>query len=366
MPAPHGRDPEVTRESLVKWFAHKLVDATDIRVSELSAPATTGFSNDTLLFDLEWTENGRPRSEALVARIKPTGYQVFPEYDLGLQYRVQSMLADTDVPVARMFMQEEGSDLLGAPFYLMERVEGRIPTDNPPYHVGGWITEIRPEDRATLWWSGLEVMAKIHTLDWKGLGFDFLDAPESGATPIEQELAYYESYLEWARRGRPAPVCTPALEWLKDNRPRNEEPTALCWGDARIGNMIFRDFQCVAVLDWEMVTLGNPVKDLAWWVFLDHHHSAGIESPRLPGFPTRDETVARWEDRTGIRAEHLEYYETYAAFKFSVIMMRLAQQMIEYGVMAADSTFEVDNIPSRLLAKMLDLRPPGEAALAWP
>jgi aminoglycoside phosphotransferase (APT) family kinase protein len=139
----------------------------------------------------------------------------------------------------------------------------------------------------------------------------------------------------------------------------------LCWGDARIGNMIFDDFRCVAVLDWEMVTLGNPVKDLAWFLFLDHHHSGGIDAPRLEGFPHREETIERWEERTGLSARHVAYYETYAAFRFSVIMIRLAQQLQHYGFLPADATLEVDNIPSRLLARRLDLPPPCEAAKSW-
>jgi aminoglycoside phosphotransferase (APT) family kinase protein len=367
MPVPPGRDMELTRERLAAWCGRMLPDASGIELSDLSAPGSTGFSNDTLLFDLSWTrKDGRAHCESLVARIQPTGFRVFPDYDLDLQFRVQSILADTPVPVARMFWQESDPSVLGAPFYVMERVEGQIPTDNPPYHVGGWVTEIRPQDRQAIWWSGLDVMSEIHRLDWKALGFGFLDQPEKGATPLAQELANYAAYLEWARRGRSAPICQPALEWLQGNQPSEEEPVRLCWGDARIGNMIFREFRCVAVLDWEMVTLGNPVKDLAWYLFLDHHHSAGIDAPRLEGFPGREATLARWEDRTGLSTRHVAYYETYAAFRFSVIMMRLAQSMQHYGFMAEDSSFEIDNIPSRLLAKRLDLQTPAEAAKSWP
>ena len=132
---------------------------------------------------------------------------------------------------------------------------------------------------------------------------------------------------------------------------------SLVWGDSRIGNMIFRDFRCVAVLDWEMVTLGNPIEDLGWWLFVDRHHSEGLEAPRLPGFPSREQTVARYEERVGRRVENLEYYEIFAGFRFGVIMIRLAQQMVEYGLMPAESDFETNNIVTRLLAKLLDTAP---------
>jgi aminoglycoside phosphotransferase (APT) family kinase protein len=360
MPAPHGRDLDTTREQLLRWFSARLPDARELRLSGLEAPGTTGFSNDTLMFDLEIREGGSWRREALVARIEPGGFPVFPEYDLERQFRVQRMLAKTDVPVARMLWEESDPAVLGAPFYVMERVAGRIPTDNPPYHVGGWVTELRPEQRAELWWSGLDVLARIHRLDWRALGFGFLDAPERGATPLEQQLAYYAGYLAWGARGRPQPTCESALEWLRAHRPK-DEPVALCWGDARIGNMIFDAGRCAAVLDWEMVSLGNPEQDLGWWLFIDRHHSEGLNAPRLEGFPGRDESVGRWEEATGLRAQHLEYYEVFAAFRFSVIMIRLAQQLVEYGLLPEASDFETNNIPSRLLARLLDLPAPGGA-----
>jgi aminoglycoside phosphotransferase (APT) family kinase protein len=361
MPAPHGRDLELTRKRLTEWFAERLTDASDVSVSELAGPGTTGFSNDTLMFDLGYRRGDRQHRESLVARIEPSGYRVFPEYDLRRQFRVQEMLAGTDVPVARMYWQEDDPGVLGAPFYVMARVEGRIPTDNPPYHAGGWVTEVEPPERAAMWWSGLDVLGRIHRLDWRALGFDFLAMPERGASPLDQQLHYYEEYLTWAARSVPQPTCEPALAWLREHRPR-EEPVALCWGDARIGNMIFHEGRCAAVLDWEMVTLGNPVQDLAWWLFVDRHHSEGLGIERLPGFPSREETVARWEGAVGLPAEHLDYYEVFAAFRFGVIMIRLAQQLTEYGLLPEDSDFETNNIVTRLLARLLGLPAPGGAA----
>jgi len=125
--------------------------------------------------------------------------------------------------------------------------------------------------------------------------------------------------------------------------------------------MIFREGRCVAVLDWEMVSLGSPEADLAWFLFLDRHHSEGVGTPRLPGFPSREATVERYAERTGHAPRHLHYYEVFAAFRFSVIMIRLAQQLQVLGLLPADSDFETNNIPSRLLARLLDLPPPAEA-----
>ena len=293
MPIPQQRDPEQTKQQLIAWLTGKMPRAADLQIANLAAPAATGFSNDTLLFDLSWREDGAEHQQGFVVRIEPSGYAIFPEYDLERQFTVMKILGENStVPVPRVYWFENAGGVFGAPFYLMSKIEGRIPGDNPPYHVAGWVTEISPEERRSLWLDGLAVLTRIHKLDWRKLGFGFLDQPRRGATGLAQQIRYYENYLVWAARGRPHPLAERALGWIKTHLP-GDEPLALCWGDSRIGNMIFRDGKCQAVLDWEMVTLGNPEQDLAWWLFLDRHHSEGIMTERLPGFPSREETIAR-------------------------------------------------------------------------
>jgi aminoglycoside phosphotransferase (APT) family kinase protein len=361
MPTPWQRDLEADGKRLRDWLARRLPDARDLSISPLTAPQATGFSNETLLFDLESGERGGRERRGLVVRIKPTGFQVFPEYDLSLQFRVMQILAGTEVPVPRvLWIENDDASVLGAPFYVMERVAGRIPTDQPPYHSGGWMTELAPDERAAIWWNGIDALARIHRLDWRALGFGFLERPALGATPFEQHLEYYRRYLAWAARGRPQPIAEAALARLERERPRETAP-ALVWGDARLGNVIFDGTTAAAVLDWEMVTLGDPAQDLAWWLFLDSHHSEGIAAPRLPGFPSHAETIARWEEVTGRSAGDLRYWTVWAGFRFAVIMMRIAQQLVQYGVLPADSDLETNNTCTRMLAKLLDLPAPGDA-----
>ena len=97
----------------------------------------------------------------------------------------------------------------------------------------------------------------------------------------------------------------------------------------------------------------NPEQDLAWWLFLDRHHSEGIGIERLAGLPGREETVARYEELIDRRVRHLDYYEVFAAFRFAVIMCRLWQLLVEYGAVPADADPQASNIPARLLAGML-------------
>jgi len=364
MPTHWQRDLERDRVSLTRWLASKLPHASDLRISELVAPQSSGFSNDTLLFELDYQTEGRAHHEDLVLRIEPVGFAVFPEYDIGLQYRVMELLAPTEVPVPRMrWLETEDRDLLGGAFYVMARVDGRVPPDNPPYHQSGWLVDASPEERAAIWWGGIESLAKIHRLDYRALGFDFVDRPELGASGLDQQMAYYRKYFEWASRGREQPVAEAAWEWLRKNQPR-DEPDCLLWGDARIGNIIFDGTRPAAVVDWEMVTHGSPEADLGWTIFLDRHHSEGIETPRLPGFPGYDESVARYEELSGHRVKNLHYYQVWTGFRFAVIMLRIAQQLVEYEVMDAEAgyEFERNNTVTRLTAKLLELPPPGGAS----
>jgi len=358
-----GRDLEATRAAFAAWL-ERTHDARDVEVGPLTAPGATGFSNETLCFDLAWRRGEERIEEALVLRIQPTENQVFPAYDLDQQIRCLRLLEKTDVPVPRVLWYEPEPSVLGAPFYVMERIEGRIPSDNPPYHTGGWLAEAAPAERERLWWSAVEALAAIHRLDWRATGFGFLADPADARSPLAIQLDQYRRYFEWAARGRRHPTCEDALAWLEANAPE-DEPVRLQWGDARIGNMIFDEAgRCAAVLDWEMVALGSPEADLAWFLFLDAHHSEGVNVPRLPGFPDREATVARWAELTGHAPCHLHYYEVFAALRFSVIMMRLAQQFQALGLLPDDSDFETNNIPSRMLARLLDLPSPAEAAPA--
>lgn len=145
-----------------------------------------------------------------------------------------------------------------------------------------------------------------------------------------------------------------ALARLERTRPEPPERPRLCWGDARLGNMLFREGRCVAVLDWEMATLGDPESDLAWWLYFDRHHSEGSGLPRLPGIPSREATIARYEEWTGRRVRHLAWWELFAGFAFALILMRVAQKLKHLELLPPESDFDVDNTASRLLEILLE------------
>ncbi|MFD0853709.1 phosphotransferase family protein, partial [Actinomadura adrarensis] len=165
MPVPDQRDPEVTLAKLTGWLDGHLPGA---RIPVLDTPATSGFSNETLMFEAEWNDpdDGRPRHGTFVARVAPNRYQLFPEPRFEEQYRLLRILdRETGIPVPPIHWYEPSPEILGAPFFVMERVDGRVPTDMPPYHTDGWVTEIAPDERAAMWWSALEILARVHRLD---------------------------------------------------------------------------------------------------------------------------------------------------------------------------------------------------------
>lgn len=344
------RDLDDVRRRLTAWL--RRTTGTDVRVGEIQKPSA-GFSNDTLLFEVE--HGGR--TEPLVARLEPNEFHVFPEYDLGAQFRILRCLAETDVPVPPARWFEDDPSVLGSPFYVMDRVAGEVPSEVPNYHMVGFLYDAPLPERAALWWSGLDTMARIHSVDWHRAGLDFLGVPGGGTDPIDRQLAYWRRYLAWARGGRDWRILAASLDWLEANR---FAPAAvrLVWGDARLPNMLYRDGKVAAVLDWEMAFLGDPETDLGWWLYMDWATGPGYGVPRLDGLPDRAETIARWEERTGLRATNALWYEVFAAVRFGLIMARIARRMEEVGIPPPNPDFDLDQPNTRRLAELLDLPPP--------
>jgi aminoglycoside phosphotransferase (APT) family kinase protein len=346
MPVPDPRDPEATCQTLTRWLVERMPGA---RVTALETPEFTGFSSEMLMATIS-------TGERLAIRVAPRHYQVFPDVRFDEQYRVMRVLADrTDIPVPPVRWYEPDPAVLGAPFMVMPRIEGRVPTDMPPYHTGGWVMdEADPAERSGMWWSALGILARLHQLDPAGLDLEFLDQPEYGAKGIEQRLGYYEHYMNWAWPG-PKPTATRALAWLKKHRPEEPHPPRLLWGDSRIGNVIYAPGGTpLAALDWETATFGQPEEDLAWYLYLDRHHSEGCYAERLDGFPGPAPTIERYEELLGRPMLNMPYYEVLSAFKFTVIMSRIGNAMIEWDWMDAGSDFPYNNNASRLADKILE------------
>lgn len=338
------------------WFSTQLADATALRISNFTSP-DIGYSSETLLFDLDYERNGEQHNESLVVRLEPSGIPLFSRYDLHLQYRIMATLQDSGVPVPQMRWYEPDTTLLGSPFYVMEQVAGKVPADNPPYHMEGMLLEMPADECRALWDNAITAMAKIHALDINDYDLAFLDEPELGATPLLQHIQLYENHIEWGLDRARYPLLRIGLEWLMNNQPE-DEPVALCWGDARVCNMIFQGTDVAAVLDWEMARLGNPLTDLAYWLVLDRCMSTGLGVDPMAPAPSEAETLAQWEAVSGHNSEHLLFYKIFAAWRFTMIMARVISREKLLGNFAEDDPYDVDNLGSQALQLYL-----GEAGV---
>lgn len=357
-------DPEVAARKLEAWLAKTVEGARDVRVFDLTVPRSSGLSYETILFDASWRErSGEERSERLVARVEPVVPTIFPERTLRSEFRVMKALGEASmVPVPRVRWMDHDPATLGSPFVVMGRVDGRVPADDPPFTATGWVLESTPDEQARMVDNALAVLAKIHGVDRRSLGVDFLGRPDLGESPLDQQITWWERCFAWASEGEANPTVEAAFAWIRRHRPPVTEPVVLNWGDARIGNMIFADDRSVgAVLDWEMACLASPELDLGWWLFLLRHHTEGIGLAPLPGFPTRERMIARYEELSGHRVRHVDFYEAFAALRLAILMHRAGNVMIAAGLLPPGAPMKLSNPASQLLAKLLDLPAPAGA-----
>jgi aminoglycoside phosphotransferase (APT) family kinase protein len=348
------RRQDVAKEPrLEAWLKTKLPQADDLSITPLEK-ASSGFSNDTYLFDLRWREDGKEKTEKLVVRWPPESFPLFPDYDVIKQFRVMQCLDGSGVPVPKMYWTEQDEKVLGVPFYIMAALDGEVPPDTPPGpHGHGLFYEATPERRTKLWQRSIDVTAQIHTLDWKKLGLSFLGEPKGVKDALNQQIDYYERMLLWAEN-KPFPLLHNVFDWIKKNR---FEPNrvCLCWGDARPGNIMYRDDEVVAVMDWEMANLGPPEVDLAWLLLLDEVQIADYKVPRLQGIPTADETIRYYERITGKKLENYFYYEVFASLRSAVIIFKVAKNIADAGIEGFPPDFGTNNASIRKLKELLGL-----------
>lgn len=352
-------DTEVAAKSLAGWLGTKIPGAQNICVTDVQVPSVGGLSNETVLFTASWREDGVEHTQGMVARVQPNGPGIFPVYDLRKEATVIQALADnTPVPTPKVFFYEDDPSVFGSPFLVMERIDGRIPSDDPPFTATGWVLDLTPRQRAQLWDNGLTVLAQIHRVDWRTLGLDFLDTREHGSG-LDAQIAQWEGVFDWAADGEPNATISAALAWLRDNQPPDDGEKVLNWGDARVGNLIFSDdLAAAAVLDWEMVALASRELELGWWLFLVRHHTEGIGLPLPEGIPDAAQTIARYEQLTATTLKNLDYYEIFAGTRLAIIMVRAAHMMIAAGMLPPDSPMAQSNPASQLVAKLLNLPAP--------
>jgi len=261
---------------------------------------------------------------------------VFPSYDLPAQFEVISQVAARcDIPLPALRWNEPDGGPLGTPFFVMDQVDGQIPLDNPPYVFTGWLLDAAPEERARLQRASVAILARLHAIAAPAAAFPAL-RPPAGQDALRCHVGRQHDYYRWALAddGFTVPIIERSFAWLAEHWPRDRGPDVLSWGDARIGNIIYADFEPAAVLDWEMASLGPRELDVSWFVFLHRFFQDIAEFFGLPGLPDflrRSDVERCYQELSGQPLRDMDFYLTYAALRHAIVMARIKRRMIHFG-----------------------------------
>ena len=276
----------------------------------------SGFSNLTYLLKMGDRE--------LVLRRPPLGNTVKSAHDMGREYRVLSMLCDIYEPAPRPFLFCDDTEVIGDEFYVMERCFGVIFRQGQDYQQ----LTTDPQRVRRLCESFTDNLASLHALSYEAAGLAGLGKPQGY---VERQVA------GWIKRYRQAQTSDfvgvdRLAEWIAENRPVDGAP-ALIHNDYKYDNIMLDPHdltRIVAVLDWEMATVGDPLMDwgmtLAYWVEATDgpaQRQRAFGPTMLPGSLTRRELTARYQEQTGFEIDNVLFYYCFGLFKLAVIIQQI-------------------------------------------
>jgi aminoglycoside phosphotransferase (APT) family kinase protein len=335
-------------------------EADDLRLTRLDMPQGTGFSNETVFFDVAEGRGPKERVQQYVARVEQGDGPLFPvqtpacAVSVAVQYQaMEEVAAIGAVPVPPLVAYEPDPGVLDRPFFVMEFLEGQIPADVPRYsQVGFLVDEASPAQRERMIRDAVDQMVALAKLDWRAADLAWLDASGCGDPQFGTQLQVYRDFSLRELDGRDHPVLLRALDWLAAHAP--DAPPGLSWGDARIGNMIWQDYHCAGVLDWEAAALAPAEADIGWFVMFDRMSFDDLDTPRLEGFPTREAMVEQWEEGMG-RAVigGIDYWEIFGVMRFCAIMVKLGDRLTSRGLAPVEANMSVANGTTDALERLL-------------
>jgi aminoglycoside phosphotransferase (APT) family kinase protein len=336
-----SRDVTTLPGVMSKWLSSVLPGGATPEVTVESGVDSTGMSSETIILTARWQQDGKPVEQKLVTRVAPAAedVQVFPTYRLDHQFEVIRKVGElTDVPVPTVRWLESTGDVLGTPFFVMDYVDGVVPPDVMPYTFGNnWFADAPVERQRELQDSTVEVLAKLHSIPNAENKFSFLAEGQDGDTALRKHFNWVRSWYDFAVPDiGPSPLLERTFTWLQDNWPAEadaQEPVLL-WGDSRVGNVLYRDFRPIAVLDWEMVALGPRALDIAWMI---HAHMVFEELTKLAGLPglpevmREDDVRATYQRLTGVDVGDLNWFYVYSGVMWACVFMRTGARRVHFG-----------------------------------
>jgi aminoglycoside phosphotransferase (APT) family kinase protein len=300
--------PLVVREPLERFLDEHGIGSGRIEVERIGE----GHSNITFLV---------LRGDARVVLRRPPRPPLPPSaHDVLREARLLSALEDTPVRVPRVIAACADESVLGVPFYLMDEIKGSVITSEMPEPLDN------PEQRRRLSAELVDRLVEIHEVDWRACGLEGYGKPTGY---LERQLRRFGGLWEH-NKTRELPVVEEVGEWLAANLPESPQST-IVHGDYRLGNVMVADeapAELVAIFDWELSTIGDPLADLGYltvtWAQADDPEDTSFASlsaaTRREGFMTRDELIARYEERSGRSMASVNWYQTLALWKAAVFM----------------------------------------------
>ena len=281
--------------------------ATDLRVIDL-VRIPGGSSRETYSFDAEWTANAERQTRQMIARRDPTGGLLKSERER--EYKVVDAMYRAGMKIPEPLFLELDPSVMERPFFIMHRMPGRTATGAP--------AAAEPEPlRCKLADEFMSEMARLHQLDWCALKMEWLGAPKDLAEPARAQTRHWFELYHQDRMNEAWPIIDAAFAWLKAN-PVIADRIVIVHGDFRAGNFLFDDNGLIAMLDWEMTHLGDPLEDLGWssmrlW---GQGNLAG-------GLVDREEYIALYERKSGAVVDHkrLFFYQVLGNAKMAVICL---------------------------------------------
>ncbi len=292
-------------EPFARYVAHQWPDASDVRVSDL-VRIHGGASRETYRLRLGFVRDGEPRERRLILRRDPPGSLI--ETERANEVRFYRAFQDGPVPVPEILWLEEDTRWLERPFFVMEEVQGGEASPQallaPPYDAYG-------EKLGEQKW---RILGEIHRADPKALGLtEALDPPAPEAC-WKRELDHWEQVIDEDELC-PQPIGRAAIRWLRRHPPAPAQKVCAVHADFRTGNFLASEQgEILAILDWEMAHLGDPLEDLAWSINRVWHWA---RDERVGGLLPRERAIEVWEAASGLRAdpEPLRWWELFSSVK---------------------------------------------------